>query len=236
MNISFVAQHLDPSFPPPVAASKKIPEWYKDLPRYIGGEKKPHADDSGSTNATIKTCMPVLDTLTSGYLILSSSDAYITKKEEGRFYNWASNDLVTFHGQNQLTGYPKLSKNMKNENLPKFTNTWIVKTPKNYSCLFITPMHHDLPFTILPGIVDTDNYFNAINFPFIPDPDFEGLIPRGTPIAHVIPFCRESWKMSIDSIENSKEAQKDLFHSLGVLKSSFFDKYKKNYWVTKEFK
>ena len=97
--------------------------------RYIGDEKKPPRDGKG-TNGTIKTCMPVLDTITSGYLILSSADIYIEKDEEGRFYSWSDNDLITFHGQEQVTGYPDLEKNMGKESIPKFTNPWIVKTPK----------------------------------------------------------------------------------------------------------
>jgi hypothetical protein len=234
MKIVFTQTILDPSLPKPIPASKKIPEWYKSISRYIGNEKKP--GESGQTNGTIKTCMPVLDSITGGYLILSSADLYISKNDEGRYYRWAENSLITFHSQSQATGYPNLEKNMQEESLPKFMNPWIVTTPKNYSCLFVTPFHHDLPFTILPGIVDTDSYYNAVNFPFMPDPDFEGLIPKGTPIAQVFPFRRDNWDMTTESLEDSRVNQKEYLRTNKSIHTLFFDKYKKLFWKSKSYK
>jgi hypothetical protein len=234
MKITFVLASNDPSIPEPIPAVKKIPEWYKSIPRYTGKEKKPTVDNG--LDGTIKTCMPVLDAMTAGYLILSSADVYISKQEEGTLYQWANHNLITFHSPNQIIGYPKSDIKLKGEKAPKFTNPWIIQTPKNYSCLFISPLHHDLPFTTLAGVVDTDTYFNPVNFPFIPDPDFEGLIPKGTPIAQVIPFKRESWEMSIDSVHESSKLQKLFSNVHGTLLSEYFDKYKKHYWAKKEYK
>lgn len=235
MDITFVSINAnDPSIPEPIPAVKKIPEWYKKIPRYISGEKKPNSENASS--GTIKTCMPVLDAMTAGYLILSSADIYISKNTEGTYYQWANHEAVTFHLPDQITGYPKSDVKLKDEKPPKFTNPWVVKTPKGYSCLFVQPFHHDLPFSILPGVVDTDTYFNAINFPFIPDPDFEGLIPKGTPIAQVIPFKRESWSMSVELLRESSKLQELFLKVRGVLASEFFDKYKRYYWAKKEYK
>jgi len=235
MKITFFPTIIDPSLPEPKPAVKNLPEWYKSIPRYIEGEKKPPSDGIG-TNATIKACMPVLDVMTSGYLIFSSADVFIEKNETGKFYSWANYDLITFHGQKQVTGYPKLQEKLELGSVPKFTNHWIVQTPKGYSSLFITPFHHDLPFTILPAIVDTDTYFNAVNFPFLPDPNFEGLIPKGTPIAQVLPFCRENWEMNIEKIEDSKTQQNNFTRVLRELNTTFFDKYKKTHWKAKNYK
>lgn len=235
MEITFICINAnDPSIPEPIPAVKKIPEWYKKIPRYVSGEKKPNA--GGTTSGTIKTCMPVLDAMTAGYLILSPADIYISRKPEGTYYDWANHDAVTFHFPNQTTGYPKSDVKLKDERAPKFTNYWVVKTPKGYSSLFVPPFHHDLPFSILPGVVDTDTYFNAINFPFMPDPGFEGLIPKGTPIAQVIPFKRESWSMSTGLLKDSTKLQKLFLKVRGILASEFFDKYKKYYWAKKEYK
>ena len=235
MEIIFTSSILDPSLPEPIPASKKIPEWYKSISRYIDGKKDTHPNGEGS-KGTIKTCMPVLDSITSGYLILSSADVYIEKQEQGRYYTWPDNNLITFHNQEQVTGYPNLEKKMNNEKIPKFTNPWIVKTPKGYSSLFVTPFHHDLPFTILPGIVDTDSYFNAVNFPFMPDPDFEGLIPKGTPIAQVLPFERKDWNMSIGYLADSEKDRKEWLRVTKELSTRFFDKYKKIFWTAKSYK
>lgn len=234
MKITFVSTSADPSIPKPIPAVKKIPEWYKSIPRYTEKEKKPLPDNN--IDGTIKTCMPVLDAMTAGYLILSSADVYISKQPNGTLYQWANHDLITFHNPNQIVGYPKSDTKLKGEKAPKFTNPWIIQTPKNYSCLFISPLHHDLPFTTLAGVVDTDTYFNAVNFPFIPDADFEGLIPRGTPIAQVITFKRESWEMSISSLQESSQDQKSLLRVRGTLFGEYFDKYKKHFWAKKEYK
>ena len=235
MRITFVSTIVDPTLPEPIPAVKKMPEWYKSIPRYITKEKKPSIENN-QTTGTIKTCMPVLDVMTAGYLILSSVDIYISKTEQGTFYQWANDDAVTFHPQSQLTGYPKLEKKMKLEGVPKFTNRWIVQTPRGYSCLFMTPFHRDLPFTILPAIVDTDTYFNAVNFPFLPDPDFEGLIPKGTPIVQVVPFKRDSWEMSVEHLSDSKDSQNNFLKVTRGLTTQFFDRYKRNYWVAKSYK
>jgi len=94
-------------------------------------------------------------------------------------------------------------------------------------------MHRESVFTILPGIVDTDTYSAPVNFPMvINDPNFEGLISQGTPIAQVIPFKREDWQMEIGSekelIEQNSVTQK--------LQTKFFDRYKQMFWSRKEYK
>ena len=113
MKITFVSTNADPSIPEPIPAVKKIPEWYKSIPRYTGKEKKPTTDNG--VDSTIKTCMPVLDAMTAGYLILSAADLYISKKEEGTYYQWANHDLITFHSPQQITGYPKSDTKLKGE-------------------------------------------------------------------------------------------------------------------------
>jgi hypothetical protein len=235
MKITFVSSISDPSLPHPIPASKKIPEWYKLIERYVYGEKKPPTEANGTTG-TIKSCMPVLDSMTSGYLILSSADIFIEKKDDSNFYSWADNSAIAFHAQEQLLGYPKLKEKINNDAVPKFVNPWIVKTPENYSCLFLPPLHHDLPFAILPAVVDTDNYFSVVNFPFIPDPDFEGLIPKGTPIAQVIPFRRDNWNMNVEHLEDSKALQKRWFLDSKKMSTQFFDRYKRLFWSSKSYK
>jgi hypothetical protein len=115
----------------------------------------------------------------------------------------------------------------------KYINPWIPKTPKGYSSLFVQPFHRESVFTILPGIVDTDAYAAPVNFPMvINDPTFEGLIPKGTPIAQVIPFKRDSWSMEFGNM-------KDIEYQINVtnqLKTKFFDRYKTMFWSKKDYK
>ena len=211
----------------PQPASKFIPDWYKNIESYMSGNKKPNGN--GGTDATIKRCMPVFDAITAGYIITSPADVYVSIKEEKQFFEWSTLGLISFHPIEQAPEHP-----MRNQHAyPKWMNPWAIKTPKGYSTLFTQPMHRESVFTILPGIVDTDTYTAPVNFPMvINDPNFEGLIPKGTPIAQVIPFKREDWQMEIGSIEELKEQ-----HSITQkLQTKFFDRYKSMFWSRKEYK
>lgn len=211
----------------PQPASKLIPEWYKNTGSYVGNEKKPNGN--GGTSATVKRCMPVFDAMTAGYIIESPADVFVSIKDGGQWFEWSDFNLIAFHPIEQAPEHPA----RKPYPYPKWNNPWSIKTPKGYSTLFVQPFHRESIFTILPGVVDTDQYTPPINFPFvINDPTFEGLIPKGTPIAQVIPFKRDSWAMNIGSI-------KDLKNQASVtkrLQSKFFDRYKFMFWTRKEYK
>ena len=173
--------------------------------------------------------MPFLDTLTTGYILKMPIDYYVEhnvevdgEKRTGMqsSAHFLENDInlnydgkQDFHHPKQLKGCPYLEKN-KNLNFHKIMNPFIIKTPPGYSSLFLPPMNNpDDRFSIIPGIVDTDTYNLEINFPILFNGDkYDSLkttIKRGTPYVQVIPFKRDSWKMSI---EEKKENKKDIFN------------------------
>lgn len=210
----------------PILASKIIPEWYKNTQSYSTGEKKPSG--TGFTPSTIKRCMPVFDAMTSGYIILSPVDIYVSIKEDQQWFEWPALEPISFHPIEQAPEHPY----KKPYSYPKWMNPWAIKTPKGYSTLFVQPFHRDSVFTILPGVVDTDAYTAPVNFPFvINDPNFEGMIPKGTPIAQVIPFKREKWNMKM-GIDKDRLEQDGISHQL---RSKFFDRYKQMFWSKKEY-
>lgn len=212
----------------PKPARNEIPDWYKKMDSYINGEKKPIGD--GTTAATIKKCIPVFDAITAGYIFFTYTDIFVSEKDGEPYYEWANYGALEFHPLEQAPTHPA----SQNVIYPKIMNPWSIKTPKNYSCLFVNPVHRESPFLILEGIVDTDKYFNPINFPFVlKDKNFRGLIPKGTPVVQIIPFKRDSWTHSITQDLTSRievKKQSDELHSM------FFDKYKKIFWQSKSFK
>ena len=216
-----------PEVEEPKPASMFIPEWYKNVQSYINGKKIP--DGTGNTQATIKKCMPVFDAITAGYIITLPADVYVSLKDGVQNFEWSNFNLVSFHPVEQAPEHPA----RKPHQYPKWNNPWSIQTPKGYSVLFVQPMHRESVFTILPGIVDTDEYASPVNFPFvINDPNFEGFIPKGTPIAQVIPFKRESWKMKIGG-----EKERLLGSRITArLQTKFFDRYKTMFWIKKEYK
>ena len=66
----------------------------------------------------------------------------------------------------------------------------------------------------------------------INDPEFEGLIPKGTPIAQVIPFKRESWTMQFGGDKERKEQAL----LAAQLSTKFFDRYKNMFRKDKTYK
>ena len=211
----------------PKSASKLIPDWYKNTQSYVSGERKPAGN--GKSSATIKRCIPVFDAITAGYIIELPADVFVSIRDGQQWFEWSDFGLINFHPIEQAPEHP----DKKPFAYPKWINYWAITTPKGYSTLFVQPFHRESVFTILPGIVDTDQYTAPVNFPFIiNDPTFEGLIPKGTPIAQVIPFKRDSWTMKLGN-------KKDLEIQAKVakrLQNKFFDRYKSMFWTKKEYR
>ncbi len=224
--ITFCATNKDMLnvWPHPQPASRFIPEEYKKLGRFT---------DNNFHAPTVKTCMPFLDSLTAGYIIPFDQD-YVVDPIETDFTVWPANkkpqDDFGFHNKAQL---PESWKKYSGDNAGKFMNKWLIKTPPGYSCLFIKPMNRiEERFDIIPGIVDTDNYINTINFPFIlRKRDKQFLIKKGEPMIQVIPFKRDSWKMWSGFYFEKAHAK-----ILNILESEWMDRYKKWFWSKKSFK
>lgn len=213
----------------PVPARKIIPDWYKKTSSFLGGERSVEFGGT-ATNATVKKCIPFLDAMTSGYIIPTPTDVLVIKKDGETVFQWPDFSLIGFQKSFQAEGYPGLTPG---KDVPKWKNPWGIVTPKGYSCFITTPIHRESLFTVLEGVVDTDSYFNPIQFPFIlKNPDWEGLIPAGTPMAQVIPFKRENFSMDVASDEESIQK---IFKSNKLLNSKFFDSYKKMFWDKKYY-
>ena len=230
----------------PIPAKLNIPEWYKKLEHTV-------------LNKTVKGCMPFLDSLTAGYLLKMPQDLYLrhnvdNKKENGEDFKdsfqtfglhhhqqllYAKsinlNSGIDTHSMQQLEGSPLIQKN---KNLPfyKILNPWKIKTPKGYSCLFVPPLNNsDDRFSIIPAIVDTDEHPLEINFPIVVNGDkypvLEDIIKKGTPYVQIIPFKRNSWKMSFKPLKQKEIQNSKLFYGLKI-----FNIYKEKYWKKKSWK
>jgi hypothetical protein len=213
----------------PVPASQDIPEWYKKMTTNYSDSK----NLAESTRfQTIKRCMPVFDAITAGYILYTYSDIYIERGEDFNIsYSWSNQeqmpDMITLHPDYQVKGY--LNKEFPT-GAPKYKNPWCIKTPKGYSILIVPPAHRESPIKILEGVVDSDKYTDAVQFPFIVKDEFEGLIPAGTPLAQIIPFKREVFKMQIGT--DLEKAGQDAFE----VRSSFFGSYRNHFRTKKEYK
>ena len=222
---------LDEALIKPAPSSEFLPDWYKKTqPHYLG--KKTVLEGSGPAQS-IKKCLPVFDAITAGYIISTIADIWVEQRDGQPYYMWKSNKIIDFHPIEQVKEHPSKPP-LPHSVVPKWLNPFMITTPKGWSCIIISPMHNPNGiFTALPAVVDTDKHNTPVNFPFTLDnPNFEGLIPAGTPIVQVIPFKREKWKMKIGQEKEKFEANK----YLASISRIWFDYYKNNARTLKEYK
>jgi len=217
----------------PVSALSEIPRWYKDTPRFTEGDSpRIRSKVTSGTNLGVKYCIPFLDTLSIGYMALLWQDLQVQRNPDGYpEFSWALDPQV-IDGRNPV-GFEELPIPAgHDEKQYIWQQPFSVKLPKGYSALYTHPLNRfDLPFTTLSGVHDSDTILAPGNFPFYIREDFEGIIPRGTPIFQIIPFKRESW-VGEGSPELASEAEIRSQKTASML-TGF---YKKLLWTRKSFR
>ena len=184
---------LEGILPQPTPAVRGLPDWFKSLPQQAFSEMM------GGELPTIKKCPPVIDAMTSGFLMPLAADL---KVEDGEF-SWErdlpagisnySRSPIDFHDESQVAGTPFFDEDRF---VLKFNNFWTIELPAGYSLLITHPINRDdLPFTTLTGLVDADRYHQTfVHFPARwRDIQFNGVLPKGTPVAQCLPIKRETW-------------------------------------------
>jgi len=156
---------------------------------------------------TITKCPPFIDAMPYGFLIPLSTDIRV----ENGVLTWdrevprgslmgSAHSPIDFHDSSQVTGSPFFQQDRL---LLKFNSFWTIELPPGYSLLITHPINRaDLPFVTLTGLVDADRYRdNFINFPAQwRDPEFNGVLPKGTPLAQCVPIRREAWTARFEII------------------------------------
>jgi hypothetical protein len=184
-------------FDPPQPAAKFLPDYYKRMPAFSAGTKdRPVFNENGEPAQTMKKCMPVLDSMSLGYIIPVPTEIFCEDTGDfGKQFTWPVDNFAAIqsHPEGQFPGLP-VPDEYDSAAAYKFINPWQIVTPPGYSVLFTQPMwHYDLPYHVFSGVVDTDLHPVAVNFPFIMRRNFSGYIERGTPMVQVIPFKREDY-------------------------------------------
>ena len=193
--------------PEPYPARKFMPEWFKALPPKVNKENK-------FENSTIKRCAPFLDAMTVGWIIPLAADVeFITNEDASNVqYKWQFyRSMVENHGYQQVTTdsapHPMMPKPPM-----KFMNYWFIKVQPGWSVLFVPPLNRQDPrFTCISGIVDCDEYFEYINFPFFfNEKNYTGIIECGTPLVQAIPIKRDNFSTEYNTRALTKEEFKKL--------------------------
>jgi hypothetical protein len=215
----------------PLPAKKCIPDWYKKSFNYVGSNKISFTNNK--PNLSIKKCVPVIDAMMSGYIQKTWCDIYIEQNDAEIVYHYSSGPEIVSHRDKEVKQHLPTPIGC-NDIMLDWKRYWIPKTPIGYSILYIHPMYHfDLPFVVVPGIVDSDRYHVVgLNSPsFFLKQGFTGLIPRGTPMYQIFPFKKDSWR----GVEKNKKYKDKMQKQEQILNSLFFDKYKRYFWNKKRY-
>jgi len=199
---------LEPLLPRPIPAVQGLPEWFKRLP------SKSFNMTMGNESETVKKCPPFIDAMTYGFLIPLPIDLKVQDGEfswdfempEG-FVSEYSHSPIGFHDPSQVAGTPF---HEEDRFIIKFNNFWTIEAPPGYSLLCTHPANRtDLPFTTLTGLVDCDTFYDSpLNFPARwHDTEFNGVLPKGTPVAQCFPVKRENWVGSFELLSEEEMAR-----------------------------
>jgi hypothetical protein len=220
----------------PKPSAQQLPDWFSDMQSYHSTETNPDGKKfeirNGASTATAKKCTPMLDAITGGYTVSLWTDVWIEKNETGeQQVSWRTKDAVfAEHGPSAslITGPPGY-----NTAVLKYLTNFRVSTPLGYSILVKPPGgYYDLPFMPLTAIIDTDSSVIDTNIPVWLKKDVSGVIEKGTPIAQIFPFKRESWEMQVDMMESDDF---DIDVDRGFSRT-LINNYVKNHRYKKSFK
>jgi hypothetical protein len=213
--------------PAPKPAKLYIPEWYKQIEPL----KTPKFSSEGQiNNKNIKSCMPFLDALTSGYIQESWTDIYIEKNGDSiNYYHPVGPQILEYRGTGSRFNFGDSFHPAEFV----WKEQWLPKLPKGYSMLYTSPFNRfDLPFRSLDAVIDSDMYHHEYSgqYPFYIYNHFSGLIPAGTPLFQMIPIKRDRWEsFPARFLENENKIKQNL------IRKSLFNSYKKQFWQKKEY-
>jgi hypothetical protein len=234
--ITFVPSGDESLLLEPEPSYKKIPQWYRDLGKHYNsndlGDLNPINDRGGDgSNVSTKLCLPFQDAMSLGYMYCLEDDLHVTLDINGKpELSWSADFMMMDKRPNVDLAIPEdvhpLHFGVKMQ--------WFYETPENYSLLLTMPINRpDLPFWIPSGIVDSDIWGLPAFLPFFLKRNFEGVIPKGTPIAQMIPIKREPWNMVVDTSQEARDKHEWMSENR---RSHITAHYRKWAWRKKQYK
>lgn len=204
-----------------------LPQWWKD------GEVE--FSNQGKIAPGMKTCIPFMEIMMTGYVLKTPFDIYVTKNDDESIN-------IKFNAPDQWKLFIGERPKELGETIPRpaghepmgftWSSQWSWKTPRGYSTIVTHPFNRfDLPFTTLSAIMDSDKFQAQGNIPFFIKKDFQGIIPAGTPFAQIYPVKREKWASFSDDSFNDDI----LDDQVREIRTDPEKTYKKRFWQRKEF-
>ena len=229
-------EHAEVLLNAPTPATNNVPKWFKDQ-KFFSNAKNDllEAAKIEGSEYTYKLCIPITDTITSGYTIVLPADILVKnvgiKDEYIPQITWLVHfPVLDVQSAKALANYPVPTG--FHSTFFRWNHDWQIKTPQGYSSFFMHPIHrHDLPFFTISGIVDTDKFPNKLHLPFFIKNGFEGIIKEGTPIAQFLPFKRDNWES-----EKKPFSKKSNIIYNNMMKLNLIRAYKNKIWSKKSYR
>ena len=197
--------------PRPVPARAALPEWLRAM-----APRVPSAVH-GREIRTVKQCPPFVDAMRHGFLLVLPCDVAVAPGM--RFsWDWPLPALsveghprapLSFHVPEQIAGSPLAHGTRA---ALKFNSFWTVELEPGWSLLAMHPANReDLPFRTVTGLVDADRFNDVgINFPAVwIDPEFEGVLAKGTPVAQCCAVPKEAPELACEAMDAGRIAGYD---------------------------
>ena len=216
----------------PEPAKKNFPSWFIESSRYWFPENK--------DSLSFKACPSLVDAFMSGYVLKTPCDIYFGRKVESdifkhteTFQAFTEKGYEDFCGTRpDMVGFPKPMGTNKHHH---WYPNWMPGLEDGYSAIYVHPLNrYDLPFVTLSGIIDNDKMDTPGLMPFFLKDGFEGLIPKGTPYAQVIPFKREDW-VSDEKMYTQEEILERHNFQANKFRVPEGGAYKKKVWSRKRY-
>jgi hypothetical protein len=219
-----------------------VPEWYKNQPKIW---EHPETPKLNGLPLTVKSCMPFLDALTTGYVLKLNSDVEVVQGDNGAEIVNAAPDGTDWdemmnglfsakrlppgplgHGVETPIGYEPLKY--------EWWKFWGFEAPTGYSAIITHPFNHpELPFWSMTSVEDWDGLgLGGIHGVWIKK-GFEGVIPKGTPYVQIIPFKRENWNLELDTSLRKKYDDQRVEQGKAGFGVNF---YREQYWNRKTYR
>jgi hypothetical protein len=166
---------------------------------------------------TVKQCPPFVDAMSHGFVLPLPCDVRVERGMKFS-WDWALPALtaqghprapLSFHVPEQIAGSP-LARGT--QAAIKFNCFWTIALEAGWSLLAMHPVNRDdLPFRLVTGLVDADRFNEVgINFPAVwIDPEFEGVLAKGTPVAQCCAVPKEAPELACEAMDAGRIAGYD---------------------------
>ncbi len=195
---------------PPIPARQALPDWLRNMPPMA------YSSVHGQDIRTVKHCPPFVDAMTHGFMIPLPCD--ITVRRGVLSWDWDLPVLsveshprspLSFHVPAQVIETPFHDGDTA---VVKFNSFWTIELEPGYSLFATHPVNRaDLPFRLLTGMVDCDRFSDVgVLFPAVwTNPDFTGVLARGTPVAQCFPVRRDVLELCCEAFTPDRARRYD---------------------------